>query len=113
MRDSFNDSLMLIGGERVAALKDTWLECINPATEEVIGRVPSAGPEDFDLAVVAADKAFSDWSSRRPYDRAMFLRCLASRLGEETERLADLEVRDTGITIGTARFDIESAIEAR
>ena len=49
---------MLIGGEWVEAAAGRTLEVRNPATDEVIARVPDAGAEDMDRAVRAARSAF-------------------------------------------------------
>ena len=39
------------------------LEIINPATEEVIGKVSHARKEDLDIALNAAEKAFDSWKN--------------------------------------------------
>ena len=46
---------MLIGGELVESETGVWDECINPANEEVIGRVLAGTPADVDRAVAAAE----------------------------------------------------------
>jgi acyl-CoA reductase-like NAD-dependent aldehyde dehydrogenase len=52
---------MMIAGERETARSGEELEVLNSAREEVLESVPSAGPEDVDLAVKAAAKAFPEW----------------------------------------------------
>ena len=47
-----------IGGNPVAAEVEEQLEVPDPATEELIGRVPLSGAEDVDRAVRAAAEAF-------------------------------------------------------
>src|SRR6516164_7669864 len=49
---------LYIDGEWVDSSSDEELTAINPATEEVIGRVPQASVEDVDRAVAAARRAF-------------------------------------------------------
>ena len=54
---------MLIGGEwREAAAHEERLEVVNPATEEIVDSVPAGSPEDVELAVATAKRAFTDWS---------------------------------------------------
>ena len=50
----------------------------NPATEETIAEVPSAGVDETDAAVAAAKAAFPAWRAVAPSDRARLLRRLAA-----------------------------------
>jgi aldehyde dehydrogenase (NAD+) len=55
---------MLIDGKLVEAKSGKVFDNINPATEEVLGRVADAGHEDMRLAIAAARRAFdeTDWA---------------------------------------------------
>jgi len=53
---------MLIGGDRRTATGNAEIEVVNPATEEVIDTVPAGSPEDVELAVETAKRAFGEWS---------------------------------------------------
>ncbi|MEU4225532.1 aldehyde dehydrogenase family protein [Nonomuraea sp. NPDC026600] len=106
----FIDGRMLIGGELVESRTSNWLESVNPANEEVIGRVPAAGPEDVDAAVRAALGAFDAWAGLSMTERAHALRGYAQRLREEGKRILDVEVRDTGNSIAKLRHDVASAV---
>jgi len=66
---------MLIDGKLVAAEGGATFDNINPATEEVIGQLPSATNADMSRAVTAARHAFdtTDWAT----DRELRKRCLA------------------------------------
>lgn len=64
---------MLIGGELVASESAAWDDSINPANEEVIGRVPAGTPRDVDRAVAAAQAASPLWNDRPPQERAEVL----------------------------------------
>lgn len=106
----FVDGRMLIGGKLVESVSGQWLESVNPATEEVIGRVPAATPEDVDAAVDAAWEAWPAWAALSMAERAKILKAYAARLVEEGERLLEVEVRDTGNTIAKLRHDITNAV---
>ena len=54
--------LMLIGGQLVASDSGEWDEVINPANEEIMGRVPAANAVDVNRAVEAAKKAAPRWA---------------------------------------------------
>lgn len=108
MRNS-GDYLMLIDGALTASRSGQWLPSVNPANEENIGRVPLANAEDVDLAVNAATKAQPDWNARSASERAGLMREVAHRLLERQSEILDLEVRDTGNTIGKMRGDLAAA----
>jgi betaine-aldehyde dehydrogenase len=104
------DGRMLINGELVESRGGGWLESTDPATEEVIGRVPAGNPEDVAAAVEAAQAAFPAWSGRSVLERADVLRAYAQRLRAEHERILEIEVRDTGNTISKLRHDVAAAV---
>jgi len=103
---------MLIGGELVASESGAWLESLNPATEETIGRAPAASAADMHRAVEAAEKAFPAWAALDVRERGSLVRVLAKHLRERSGGILELEVRDTGNTIGKMRRDVSSAGDA-
>jgi hypothetical protein len=86
-------------------------EVRDPATEDVIERVPAATEEDADAAVERAAAAFEGWRAVAPADRARLLRRLAERLDAERERLARLEMRNTGKPIADARGELGMVVD--
>ncbi|HEU4740363.1 MAG TPA: gamma-aminobutyraldehyde dehydrogenase [Meiothermus sp.] len=86
---------MLIGGEFVAG-ESTPLEVLNPATGEVLARVPEASLEQVKAAVSAADRAFEEWSQTTPKDRSLLLLKLADKIEEHAEEFARLESLNCG-----------------
>ena len=84
----------------------TVFEVRDPATEAVIERLEAATALDADAAVARAAAAFEGWRAVAPADRSRLLRRLAERLDAERERLAQLEMRNTGKPIGDARGEM-------
>ncbi|WP_433474064.1 aldehyde dehydrogenase family protein [Spirillospora sp. CA-142024] len=80
-------------------------DVVNPATEEVIERVPLASAEDVDAAVARARQAFPAWRDVPPGDRARLLRAFADLVDAHVDELAALEVRNAGHPIGQARWE--------
>ncbi|MFA1546309.1 aldehyde dehydrogenase family protein [Actinomadura chokoriensis] len=76
-----------IGGEWVDALGPHTMDIVNPATEEVCGRVAVGSAADVDRAVAAARKAFAGWSVTGREER---LEVLRSILDEYQKRGGDL-----------------------
>jgi betaine-aldehyde dehydrogenase len=86
-------------------------EVRDPATGDVIERVPAATVADADAAVERAAAAFEGWRAVAPADRARLLRRLAERLDAERERLARLEMRNAGKPIADARGEMAMVVD--
>ncbi|KAL6013649.1 Betaine aldehyde dehydrogenase, chloroplastic [Asimina triloba] len=76
---------LFIDGEWKEPAKKKRIPIINPSTGEVVGDIPAATAEDVELAVAAAQKAFSrnngrDWSRASGAYRAKYLRAIASKV---------------------------------
>jgi acyl-CoA reductase-like NAD-dependent aldehyde dehydrogenase len=78
---------------------------VNPATEDVVASIPLADGEAADAAIERARGAFVSWRRLAPGDRAELLRRFAACVDEHLEELAQLEVRNSGHTIGNARWE--------
>ena len=88
---------MLIGGEAVGAISGATFRSQNPYTGQPWAEIPDGGPEDVDAAVAAARAALDgEWGRTTGFARAALLRRLADLIGEHAERLARLEVADSG-----------------
>ena len=84
---------------------------LNPATEEPIAELASAGVEETDRAVAAAKAAFPDWRAVAPGDRGRVLRRLAALVEEHGEELALLETRNVGKPIQDSRSEVGMVAE--
>jgi aldehyde dehydrogenase (NAD+) len=82
--------------------KDSF-KTINPASEEVLSEVATAGPEDVDRAVAAARRAFGPWSALPGSERAKYLFRIARIIQERSRELAVLESLDNGKPIRESR----------
>ncbi|MFE9327627.1 aldehyde dehydrogenase [Nocardia sp. NPDC052278] len=97
---------LLIGNEWVRAGGDTVLAVVNPATEQVVGRIREASGEDVDRAVEAARTAFdtgpwADWSAEQ---RATVLEAIADRLESRLDRIRDLQVSEGGMPLSFSQY---------
>ncbi len=87
------------------------LDVIEPATGEVMARIPEAGPEDADAAIARAKAAFPAWKAVSPGDRARLLLRIAAAVEAELEELARLEARNAGKPIAAnARGEIQTVV---
>ncbi|WP_380173071.1 aldehyde dehydrogenase family protein [Kineococcus sp. DHX-1] len=78
---------------------------VDPSSGERVTEVRLASVEDTDAAVERAARAFTTWRDVAPADRARLLRAFARVVDEHVEELADLEVRNSGHTLGNARWE--------
>ena len=81
------------------------VDLINPATEELVDTVELTSAERTDTAIARAHAAFPAWRDVAPGDRARLLRRFADLVDRDIDRLAELEVRNSGHTIGNARWE--------
>jgi acyl-CoA reductase-like NAD-dependent aldehyde dehydrogenase len=87
------------------------IEVVEPATAEVMAKVPQAGVEETDAAVARAKEAFPRWRAVEPADRSRLLRGLADALEGRLEELARLEARNAGKPISDARGEMAMVVE--
>ncbi len=52
---------LLINGQFVESQTTEWRDVVNPATQQVLARVPFATAEEIDAAVASAKEAFKTW----------------------------------------------------
>jgi len=100
-----------IGGRWVGARSGKMMESVNPATGEVLGRVPESSAEDAQDAVAAASAAFASWRRMPAPRRAEILFRVAERLVAHKEDLARLMTREMGKVLPEARGDVQEAID--
>ena len=99
---------LYINGEFVAPDSSATIDVIDPATTEVIARVPDASAADVDRAVKAARAAFEEgpWHDITAQDRGRILFKLAQIIRDRADELAELETRNSGKPIVESEFDI-------
>lgn len=96
---------LFIDGAACAAHSAKLIEVDDPATGEVIARVPDADDRDVDAAVRSAHQAFRDgrWRNLPPAQRERVLLRLADLLEQRAEIFAQLETLEQGKSITIAR----------
>src|SRR3954451_5982974 len=92
-----------IAGRHVAAASGQALDKIDPATGDVIARVPDGDERDVESAVSAARAAFPAWSRTPAAERCRLLLAVAERIERRKEDLARAETADPGKPIRLSR----------
>jgi acyl-CoA reductase-like NAD-dependent aldehyde dehydrogenase len=102
---------MLIGGELVGSEGGEWIDCINPATEDLIGRAPKATAGDIERAVNAAAEAQVKWAELTVAERSWYLNRLADAFLAKADELLMLEVADSGNAITPMKSDLSGCVD--
>ena len=103
---------LFIDGDFTDAAGGTTFATVNPATEEVLAEVTSAGAEDVDRAVRAARRAYQrTWGPMSGRERAKYLFRIARLIQERSRELAVLETLDNGKPIRESR-DVDVPLAA-
>jgi succinate-semialdehyde dehydrogenase/glutarate-semialdehyde dehydrogenase len=71
-------------------------DIVNPATHEVIGKLPHATREDLDRALAAAARAFESWKKSSPLERSKVLRKVAELARERAADIGRAMTMDQG-----------------
>jgi succinate-semialdehyde dehydrogenase / glutarate-semialdehyde dehydrogenase len=96
----------LVDGRWVEADSGRMFEVRDPATDDVIARVPSCGRSETRRAIEAADNAFEPWRARPAFERSRMLRAIADMMIRDEERLANLMTREQGKPLAEARAEV-------
>ena len=97
-----------IGGRWVRSSAPGELDLTNPATGEVVGRVPLSGVEDVSAAVAAAQAAWPAWRSAAVGERSAVIFALRERFRARLDELARSVTLEGGKTLSDARAEVAS-----
>ncbi|CAB3764720.1 succinate-semialdehyde dehydrogenase (NADP(+)) [Burkholderia puraquae] len=97
---------MLIDGEWVQADSGQTLEVHNPATGELVARVPNGGAAETRRAIAAADRAMHGWRKTLAKDRAKVLRTLYDLMLANVDDLALIMTAEQGKPLVESRGEI-------
>ncbi|KXZ13129.1 methylmalonate-semialdehyde dehydrogenase [Bacillus nakamurai] len=100
-----------INGEWVESKTDQYEDVVNPATKEVMCRVPISTQEDVDYAVRSAAEAFKTWSKTAVPRRARILFNYQQLLQQNKEELARLITLENGKNTTEALGEVGRGIE--
>ena len=100
-----------IDGEWVESKSKRTQDTHNPATGEVIVKVPLSTVEEVNKAVEAAHAAFGEWRETPPYARARYMFDLKSIMEDRFEDLARILVQEHGKILDEARGEVRRGIE--
>ncbi|MCY1204403.1 Alpha-ketoglutaric semialdehyde dehydrogenase [compost metagenome] len=108
---NYPELTLWIDGDARGAGDRRTLEVTDPATLEVLGRLPVATPADIDEALDAARRHFPRWRDTPPLERAAVLRRAAALMRERSAYLAWLITRELGKPLLESEKEVGTAAE--
>jgi succinate-semialdehyde dehydrogenase/glutarate-semialdehyde dehydrogenase len=83
----------------------------SPATEELIGEVPSAGPQDIELVLVSAASGYQTWKAIAAWERAKIMRKAADLIRQRVDLIAHVMSSETGKPLAESRGEINASAD--
>lgn len=100
-----------INGAFVPSKTTKFFEVHNPATQELVTKVPLSTPEEFRSAVDAANNAFATWKGTSVTVRQRILFSFHHLIRKHEDELVESIVRENGKTVADAKGDIFRGLE--
>jgi malonate-semialdehyde dehydrogenase (acetylating)/methylmalonate-semialdehyde dehydrogenase len=102
---------LLINGQFVESKTSEWRDVVNPATQQVLARVPFATEEEINAAVASAKAAFKTWRFTPIGTRARIFLKYQQLIREHMQELAAILTAEQGKTLADAEGDIFRGLE--
>ncbi|TCV94825.1 methylmalonate-semialdehyde dehydrogenase [acylating] [Luteibacter rhizovicinus] len=102
---------LLIGGAFVESTSTQWRDVVNPATQDVLARVPFATANEVDAAVASAKEAFRTWRKTPIGVRARIFLKYQQLIREHMGELASILTAEQGKTLPDAEGDVFRGLE--
>lgn len=102
---------LFIDGQPVRSQSPEWRDVINPATQEVVARVPFATVDEVNRAVASAKEAFKSWRKVSLAQRMRIMLKFQALVREHTAELAALITEEHGKTLPDAEGEVGRGLE--
>lgn len=102
---------LLIGGKLVQSKTSEWRDIVNPATQDIVARVPFATRDELDMAVANSREAFKAWRSTSQSARTRIMLNLQKLVRDNTAALAKSISLEHGKTLPDAEGEVGRGLE--
>ncbi|WP_062918440.1 CoA-acylating methylmalonate-semialdehyde dehydrogenase [Paraburkholderia caribensis] len=109
--ETLSTAQLLINGAFVNSETKEWRDIVNPATQEVIGRVPYSTRQEIEAAINAAHTAFQSWKNTSVGARMRIMLKYQDLIRANSSRIAKILSAEQGKTIPDAEGDIFRGLE--
>jgi malonate-semialdehyde dehydrogenase (acetylating) / methylmalonate-semialdehyde dehydrogenase len=110
-QDSLPTVKLLINGEFIESKTTQWRDIVNPATQQVLARVPFATADEMEAAVASASEAFKTWRKTPIGARARVFLKYQQLIRENMKELAAILTAEQGKTLPDAEGDVFRGLE--
>ena len=107
----YQNARLLIDGEWIESQTTQWQDIVNPATQQVLAKVPFATAAEVNAAIEAAQRAFQTWKLTPIGARMRIMLKLQALIREHSKRIATVLSAEQGKTIADAEGDIFRGLE--
>ncbi|UYF98916.1 CoA-acylating methylmalonate-semialdehyde dehydrogenase [Halomonas sp. GD1P12] len=108
---ALRDIPLYIDGAAVTSQSSEWRDVVNPATQEVVARVPFCTNDEVERAIESAQRAFPEWRKTPLNKRMRIMMKLAALIREHTGELAALITEEHGKTLPDAEGEVGRGLE--
>ena len=95
-----------INGEWVDSQNNKSIDVNNPATQEIIGKVPNCGKKETSIAIKAAENSWNEWKAKAAKERSNILKKWFRLIEDNHEDLARIMTIEQGKPISESRGEI-------
>ena len=102
---------LLINGKLIESKTKVWKDIVNPATQEVLARVPFTTADEINLAISTSADAFKTWKNTPIGARARIMLKLQELIRRDMKKLAACLTAEQGKTLPDAEGDVFRGLE--
>lgn len=101
--EKLNNEKLYINGKYLDSTTNKWIEVENPATGEIIGRVPKASEEEINQAIEAASDAFKTFSKTSLEERISYIEKFKDWMLDHQDEIMETIKLELGVPIRIAK----------
>jgi malonate-semialdehyde dehydrogenase (acetylating)/methylmalonate-semialdehyde dehydrogenase len=102
---------LFLDGKFVESKTSDWIDLHDPATNEVITRVPKATQSEMEAAVSSCKEAFKTWSDTTPLTRQQHMFKLQELIKRDLKKIAASITKEQGKTLVDAEGDVMRGLQ--
>jgi len=102
---------LLIDGKFVESKTTEWKDVVNPATQQVLSRVPFATADELEAAIAAAARAYKHWRGTPVGTRKRVMLKLQEVIRRDMRKIAECLTHEQGKTLADAEGDVFRGLE--
>ena len=101
----------VINGQFTDSKTDRWIDVHNPATNQVVTKVPHSTLDEMEAAVESAKKAYKTWSRTTPLARQQIMFKYQQLIKDNLKEIAKLITTEQGKTLADAEGDVMRGLQ--